>query len=217
MAIEAGADALETDLWISRDGHIVCHHDDTAERMAGDPRRIDAMSLGEIQGLQIRSPKFTDHPAECIPTLQELLDWTPEDRLLVLEIKDPRLATPDGARRLCRLIDQRIAGRSVVCIAFDLAPLAALKRVRPELAVGQIVMRNPLPTPFTELLGVNYQLLRINPFYVWMAHRRGRWVAPLDPDPHARLARYLRLGVDAILTADPAETRRRIERIRGVG
>ena len=217
LALEAGADALETDLWLTADGQLVCHHDATAERMAGDPRRIDALRLDELRALTVRSPRFPEAPDQRIPSLDETLALVPESVLLLLEVKDPRIAQQAGASRLVEAVADRLASRSVVAIAFDPAVLAALRKVAPELTLGQIVMRNPLPTQFTELLGVNYRLLQLNPFYLRLAHLRGRWVAPFDPDLNARLPRYLRMGVDAVLTNDPGDTRRRIAALRDAG
>lgn len=214
LALAAGTDAIETDLWLTADGELVCHHDATLERMTGDPRRIDALDFDALRRLTVRSPRFPDAPDQRIPSLAETLAWVPDSVLLVLEIKDPRIVEPAFARRLVAVIADRMAQRGVVAIAFDPALLAALRRIAPELALGRIVMRNPLPTAFTELLGVNYRLLQLNPLYVWLAHRRGRWVAPFDPDLDARLPRYLRIGVDAVLTNDPGRTRRRIAALR---
>jgi hypothetical protein len=48
--------------------------------------------------------------------------------------------------------------------------------------------------------------LVINRLYVWLAHLLGKSVCPLDPWPEQRLGWYLQLGVDALLTNDPAKT-----------
>ena len=50
--------------------------------------------------------------------------------------------------------------------------------------------------------------------YVWLAHRRGQFVAPLDPTPDRRVSFYVRLGCDAILSDNPAATAAALRRIR---
>jgi glycerophosphoryl diester phosphodiesterase len=215
LALDAGAEALETDLWFSADGHIVCHHDATLDRLAGDPRRVDAMGMAALSRLDLRAPKLAHLSAGKILSLAELLDRCPASTLLVLELKDPRFVLPDHAARLLDLLSERIMRGMVVVIAFELAPLALMKALAPTLPVGHIALRRPLPTQPVDLFGPSWRMLQINPFYVRMVHWRGGFVAPLDPDLHRRLGRYLRMGVDAVLSNDPAETRRRIEGLRG--
>lgn len=213
-ALDAGAEALETDLWFSADGQIVCHHDATLERLAGDPRRVDAMDMAALSRLDLRAPRLRHLPAGRILSLEELLARAPNSALLVLELKDPRFLQVERAAELLEMLEGRIAKGSVVVIAFELAPLALLKSLAPALPVGHIALRWPLPTQPVDLFGPSYRMLQINPCYVRMVHRRGGFVAPLDPDLHRRLPRYLRMGVDAVLSNDPGETRRRMEALR---
>lgn len=52
-ALEAGADALEMDAQITRDGHVVILHDETGERMAGVKRVVSDCSLQEVQSWDV--------------------------------------------------------------------------------------------------------------------------------------------------------------------
>jgi glycerophosphoryl diester phosphodiesterase len=67
-------------------------------------------------------------------------------------------------------------------------------------------LANFSPFQSTEFLGPHPRILAINWLYVWLAHRLGKSVCPLDPWPEQRLGWYLQLGVDALLTNDPAKT-----------
>jgi len=51
-AIEVGADYIETDLRFSRDGEIVCCHDDNFERIAGRREKVADLSVADIQSIQ---------------------------------------------------------------------------------------------------------------------------------------------------------------------
>lgn len=211
-AVAEGADALETDLWFSADGVLVCHHDPTVERMTGEAGRIDQLSMAAIARLRLLGAD--GRQAGGIPSLEELLAWMPADRLLILELKDPRFRDPDMAGRLAAMIAPRIAAAAAVAISFDPGLLAAVKAADPRLATGLVVKRALLPARRTEFLGPYWPILFLNPWYLGVAQRRGQWVAPLDPRLHRRLRHYLRLGVDALLTSDPAATRRRMEALR---
>lgn len=215
LAAAAGADIIETDLWFSADGHLVCHHDETLARMTGDPRRVNNVPLAEIQRLPIRSRFDADFPAERVPALTEVLATVPPAIILALELKDPQFgADPAAAATLATAIAERIAAHTVFVISFDLGRVLRVKEAAPECRGGHITLRNPLPTQPTEFLGPYWRLLALNPFYVRLAHRRGQWVCPLDPDLGRRLARYLALDVDAVLTNDPGGTRARLAELR---
>lgn len=216
LALDAGADIVETDLRLTRDERIVCFHDPNAERLTGELVDIASATAGELDRLTIRAPGAPRSSSERIAHLDQLLDLIPGSTVLALELKDPRLADPPATERLVEALAERIRARSVFALSFDLGILHAVRRAAPALPIGHITMRRPLPLQSADLLGPYWRLLTLNPFYVRHAHARGRWVAPLDPDPHARLGYYLRKDVDAVLTDDPAETRRRLEALRAV-
>ena len=48
-AIEAGADAIETDVRATRDGQLVCVHDEDLKRLTGDPREVRGLTLSELR------------------------------------------------------------------------------------------------------------------------------------------------------------------------
>lgn len=52
-ALRAGADMLETDTRATRDGLALAVHDEDLARLAGDPRRIDALSAHEAGAVRL--------------------------------------------------------------------------------------------------------------------------------------------------------------------
>jgi glycerophosphoryl diester phosphodiesterase len=70
LALAAGADYLETDLQLTKDGVAVLFHDSDLSRLVGSKKRISTLTLDELQ--QIRLP-FGGQ----IPTLQEALEKFP--------------------------------------------------------------------------------------------------------------------------------------------
>lgn len=212
MAVEHGADLLETDVWFTTDGEIVCHHDATLERMTGDSRRVDQLDSDQLRSLQLRSSH--GFAGESIPTLQELVEQTPPDVVVVAELKDPRFSEPDRLAKLLEVLGDRVASHRAGVICENLSLLRTVKAQAPELVSGHIAIMRPWANTTTELLGPYWPWLKLNPGYVKRAHKRGQRVCPLDPDLHRRLPRYLELDVDAVLTNDPAQTRALIEQHR---
>ena len=135
LGFEQGADAIEGDFWLSRDGVIVSHHDRTLERSAGDPRAINELSAAELGQLDVGSwGPWADgtFAGEPIPTLDAVLDTLPAEGSILIEVKDsPALVEP-----LLELLDARVeAGTldpaSVAIIAFDPEVLRRLSELDP--------------------------------------------------------------------------------------
>lgn len=203
IAQKQGADVLETDLHVTRDSEIVLFHDHTLERMSDGQGPLFARSLAELKQLRLRGPDG-QLTAERIPTLIELLAATQGQIPLLLELKDWRFADRQHAERLVSVLaDYGVLAKSAI-ISFNQALVRSIRQVYAGIPVGTITLLNPLPQGEGQLLGPFWPLLWLNPFYVAWAHRMGRIVAPLDTKPEKRMARYLRLGVDAVLADDPA-------------
>jgi glycerophosphoryl diester phosphodiesterase len=220
LALEAGADILETDLWFTADDVLVCHHDLTLDRTTDRGGAIPGMTLDQVkQASVLRSycGRFDEalYPDERVPTLEELLAFLPPNKGLALELKDPRFTEPARARQLVEAIGARVGEETVMLLSFHPELLWAAKGVAPNVWVGKIGAFDPFPLFRGEGIGTTWQAMRLNPLYMWIARVQGLWVCPLDPSPDPRLAQYLRLGVDAVLTHDPAGTRVALQGKRG--
>ena len=77
---EQGADAVEVDVYLSKDGHIVVHHDDTTKKLAGVDRKVVAQTLAELQRLDVGAWKGAKWKGVRIPRLDDVLASIPEGR-----------------------------------------------------------------------------------------------------------------------------------------
>lgn len=73
QAIEARADVTETDIRTSRDGVLVCRHDDDLSRTTNGKGKVSEKTLAELQTLDAGSWFDARFKAERIPTLEEFL------------------------------------------------------------------------------------------------------------------------------------------------
>ena len=219
LAIDSGADILETDLWFSKDGVIVCHHDDTLDRVTDSSGAITEMNLKEIKTVRVKRSycgQFDEakYPDEQIPTLQELLDFTPADVALALELKDPAFSEPERAAQLIDMIRPRIEMGTLMLLSFDTGLLWAARQVEPSVWIGEVSMYSPNPTFAGNGVGTIYQAMKSNPDYMKIARQHNLWVCPLDPTPEDRLPWYLEIGVDAVLTDHPDVTRAALTKLK---
>ena len=92
LAIEMGADAIETDVQLTRDRHLVLFHDSNIERTSSGKGRIDDYMLVELQALDVGAWFGTEFAGSRILTVQEALEAYLDRIPFVLEIKDPAAA-----------------------------------------------------------------------------------------------------------------------------
>lgn len=211
QALSEGADLLETDLHLSADGVFMCIHDATVDRTTDGHGAVAEMTLTELKQLSAAygRPGFA---AERIPTLAELAAILPPDIGIALELKTDRFLEPAVCRQLADALTSLGIRKQAAVLSFSLPRLQAVAAVAPDIPTGWITLKSAIPIREVQLLGPFFPLLLLNPLYVWIAHRRGQVVCPLDPAPDKRLWLYRLLRCDAILTDNPGATRRALKK-----
>ncbi|MBU9721029.1 MULTISPECIES: glycerophosphodiester phosphodiesterase [Bacillaceae] len=127
QAVEMGVDALEFDIHMTKDGHLVAIHDNTVDRTTNGTGRVNDLTLDEIQELDA-GYYFQDLSGDYsfrgkgvkVPTVEELFESIPDMRW-VIEIKatnDPELYEPIG-EKLWELIQQYRLEDNVLIASFD--------------------------------------------------------------------------------------------------
>lgn len=211
QALSEGADLLETDLHLSADGVFMCIHDATVDRTTDGHGAVAEMTLAELKQLSAAYGR-PGYAAERIPTLAELAAILPPDIGIALELKTDRFLEPAVCRQLADELTSLGIRKQAAVLSFSLPRLQAVAAVAPDIPTGWITLKSAIPIREVQLLGPFFPLLLLNPLYVWIAHRRGQVVCPLDPAPDKRLWLYRLLRCDAILTDNPGATRRALKK-----
>lgn len=87
-AWEAGADGMECDLRLTRDGEVVAIHDASGKRTLGDRRKIRSLTLSELHTLDAGRWKGVEFQGTKVPTLREVIEQMPVGKECVLELKE---------------------------------------------------------------------------------------------------------------------------------
>lgn len=153
LAWQLGADAVEIDVQLSRDGHLAVIHDPTLNRTAGIEGRVSDMLMSDLRNTDVGASKGEPWQGEMISALPDILATIPAGRRLYVELKGDDLseAPPQMIDALQRdLAAASIAPDSVVVISFSAALLGAVREALPEfnslLVVKQKPIRKPLAT-----------------------------------------------------------------------
>lgn len=131
LAWEQGADAIEGDFWLTKDGHVVCVHDESFQRTAGVDRKVGDMTLAEVKALDAGSWKSAAFAGEPIPTFEEILALVPPGKLFFVEIK----GGPDVVTAIAKLVaaQSHVAPEQLRIISFKDECIAAAKRELPRV------------------------------------------------------------------------------------
>lgn len=194
-AVDAGADGIEFDVRVSRDGIPVAIHDEHLHRVAGDSRRVRDLTARELQEIALRGDGR-------IPTLNDITAAVPSPVMFDMEIKDRDAIDP----LIAKLRTSAGLRERTIVSSFVADDLRRVTETLPDVRTFLLHRRWPLPTRgrrhWTELeglgiWGVGFRAAVLNPARVRGLQRRGWKVAAWDEQPLKKEADKIRaLGAD---------------------
>ncbi|BCK52305.1 glycerophosphodiester phosphodiesterase [Nocardia wallacei] len=218
LALQEGADGVECDVRLTRDGHLVCVHDRTVDRTSSGTGLVSEMSLDELRELD-----FGDGEAGVL-TLGELitlvLDWRSRPTKLFIETKHPvRYGALVEAKVLAELQRFGIAtpasadhSRAVV-MSFAATAVWRIRRSAPLLPTvllgesSRYLGGSAATTVGATAVGPSVRTLRDHPELVDKAAAAGRATYCWTVDDPADVKLCAELGVSWIATNHPGRTK----------
>ncbi|KRF37514.1 glycerophosphodiester phosphodiesterase [Nocardioides sp. Soil805] len=227
-AIELGAEALECDVRLTADGHLVCVHDRDLRRTASSRGLVSTMNLAELDELDFARWKNpwsdmddeapdTDPSDGKVLTLRTLLETVAAaDRRveLAIETKHPTRYGGLVEKRVVELLADfgwDRAGSPVRVMSFSFTALQRLKRLAPGVDVVMLVekahhwpmLRRVVGDDW--IIGPGIEELREHPGLGRSLRRSGRQVHVWTVNTAADLQLCLDLGAAAVITDRPAD------------
>lgn len=137
-AVEVGADRIELDVQLSRDGGVVVFHDTDLDRTTDGSGPVTGTDLDDLLRLDAGSWFSAEFPDERIPLLSKVLPWSALHIPLNVELKVEGGGTPALAltRAAIDLIQRHGAARSTIVSSFDPVAVAEAARLCPECEVA---------------------------------------------------------------------------------
>ncbi len=231
--MDDGADGIELDVRLSRDGVPVVIHDATLQRTGLRSEAVATLSAEHLATIDVGSwfnqanPQLarTEYASERVPRLDQVLrrleesssTWANRSPRVYVEMKSDVPKDFRLANAVARLINEQQAHAHVVVISFDLAAIARVRAIDPAIRTGALF--EPQLSPI--------QLFQKHKM-VSTAVDAGAWEILLHPvlatraavelaaesclttvvwtvdDPGWRL-RARNLGIPALITNDPAK------------
>ncbi len=212
-AVRSGANMIEFDVRLSRDGRVVVFHDRLLDRTTDGSGPVEDRTLAELKKLDAGSWFSPDYAGTRIPTLEEVIrDLTSSEIELYIELKIDRGREEGRADLLerTREVVERLSFQDRSFLAsFDRPSLDLSKRDRPEIRTGLIfrdagVWEEERRGGYhnIDILCARWNI--IDSARVAEVHQAGKEVFAWTMDRAKELRAVLSLGVDGVASNNPA-------------
>ena len=142
-AVEFGADGVETDVHLSKDGKIVICHNYTIDATSDGQGLISDYTCEELKKFDFGSYFSPDFKGVTLPTLPELLDVVKGMQLINIEIKAPQTKN-DLVKRTIEEIHRYGLQESVIISCFSPECIRESKEIDPAIRTGLLYEDNDL-------------------------------------------------------------------------
>ncbi len=206
-AVDAGADGIELDVHLSRDGVPVVIHNDSVDATTDGHGLVREMTLVQLKALDAGAHFDAAFAGERIPTLEEVLAEVGPRLLTNIELKAGQTSALVSA--VVELVRRMGMATRVWFSSFKPYALYRARALAPEIPCGLLYGPLNLGTfllrPFTPHEALHPYKDMLTARAIRRAHDRGlrvfTWTLD-DPDMVRKLAAW---GIDGIITNEPAE------------
>ena len=208
-AIELGADAIELDVHLTKDGEIVVAHDERLERVSNGTGYINDHTLKELGALEFNK-LFPDGPKCRIPTMAEVFSLIKPTALAMnIELKTTERLYPELPEKLTALTKEFQMGERVIYSSFNHYSLLQMKQNDPNAKTG-LLYQLGLVDPWVyanyvhaDAIHPHYFIIAALPETVARCHENGVKVNVWTVDDPQAVKLMLQCGVDGIITNKP--------------
>jgi glycerophosphoryl diester phosphodiesterase len=215
MAVQMGADYIELDVRMSRDGELVVMHDAAVDRTTDGSGLVHELAWRELRQLDAGAWFGSGYAGERIPSLQEVLERFAGRIGLLIELKEPAMYL-GMAELAAGAIEPYLPagtedGAPIMLQSFDGEALRALHARLPELPIALLVSEerhaamsgSELNDIASYATAVHYDADLLDADMVQAIRTRNLSVMAWTIRETETLQAVLRLGIDGVITDYP--------------
>ncbi len=208
-AVEMGADGIELDVHMTKDGKVVVIHDEKVDRTSNGTGFVKDFTCQELKTLDF-SCGMEGFKNVRIPTLKEVLGLLRGTNLkLNIEIKCDRVIYPTICEELHKIVGQMGMEDRVIYSSFNHYMLAKMREINPEAKIG-LLYDCAIINPWEYATRIKAEAIHphyLIPLYVRdtveMCHENGVAVNVWTPNDADTIQMLADIGVDAVITNYP--------------
>jgi glycerophosphoryl diester phosphodiesterase len=208
LARRQGADGIELDAQLSKDGHIVVIHNDTVDATTDGRGKVCDMTLADLKRLEAGTWFSDAYAGERIPTLDEVFDAFGGDLLINVEIKSSGTWSYRADKLLADCVRRHNMRERVIVSSFDPMILRGVGQMLPTVIMG-FLYKPDMPAHHYPPLKKLWRQARhprhdmVDEGYMNWARGQGCYVNVWTVNDAQRAIELARLGVSAIITNEP--------------
>ncbi|MEH7298711.1 glycerophosphodiester phosphodiesterase [Neobacillus drentensis] len=146
-ALELGANYLEIDIQMTRDGELVIIHDPTVNRTTNGKGRVRDFTLEELQSLDAGSWFHSEFSKERIPSFNEFLNTYAGKVGLLIELKKPNLYPGIEEKIANELLKRDLASgdnNQIIVQSFDQISMKRFHYLLPKIPIGILIKKTKI-------------------------------------------------------------------------
>ncbi|MEM9952887.1 MAG: glycerophosphodiester phosphodiesterase family protein [Chloroflexota bacterium] len=139
LAYEQGADGIELDVHLSKDGELVIVHDFTVDHTTNGEGTVTEMTLAELKTLDAGSWFDAKFEGIRIPTLSEVFEAVGDKLYVNVEIKTLSQDGDGTEEAVAECIRQHNLGERVLISSFNVSVLRRFRVISPNIPLARLL------------------------------------------------------------------------------
>ena len=212
-AEKTGADGLELDVQMTRDGELVVIHDEKVDRTTNGTGLVKDFTLEELRKLDARF-KFKElSKKEQIPALDEVLEWLSGTGMICnIELKNSIIPYEGMEEKVINLVRAYGLTDRIIISSFNHYSIVHSYILAPEIEIAPLLSEGLyMPWIYAQSIKAKgfHPHWRAAPDQIVKASlESGIEVRPYTVNKESELERLFKLNCSAVITDDPAKAKR---------
>lgn len=208
LALTQGADGIELDVRLTRDGAMVIMHDDSVDATTDGAGHVRDLTLAEIQSLDAGAWFDEKFRGTRIPTLDEVFEAVGKRTRINVEIKAESIRGEGIEAQVAEAIRRHGLAHSTIISSFNPITLRRFRHAMPEVPIGFLFAEDTPPFVPHLMIGLPHEAKNphqtmIDAAYMKRTKAAGYRVNTWTVNDAARAVQLRDLGVDCIITDAP--------------
>lgn len=209
-ALNVGADGIETDVRLTRDGRVAVIHDPTVNRTTDGAGKVADYSMDELKKLHA-CRLHPEYEAAAVPEFAELLDFLKGNSLLLnIEVKQCEERNEELVDKTLRLVREFGLEERIIYSGFNHYTMLMIKEKQPDARVGLLYQSAIVrPWEYAAQIGADYlhpawQYAKVlEGKFMEESHKNGIGVNVWTIDKNKEIQNFLKWGADSIISNRP--------------
>ena len=210
LAAEMGANGVELDVQLCKDGEAIVIHNAAVEATTDGSGLVKDFTLAELQTLDAGRWYAAQFAGERIPTLAQVLNELSPRLMLNIELKGTTFLSNELEAEVVRLVEDTNTVHRTIISSFNPVALWRVQRMNHNISTGLLYapdqpryLRDRWFQPLAQPNALHPRWDLVDEQTITAAHRQGLEVNPWTCNEPDVMQRLIEWGVDAIITDRP--------------